>query len=218
MEPMTMMALGGASSLLGGLFGGSSARKAARLQRQMFQKAIAEAVLGRTELRGAAAGANEDLFAALTALEGGGKKAERRLLAASVGAEDRALDTARAAAKASTGTAYGRGMAGTTIGSNMMTSMLRNPGLLGLDTALQLAGQQANLAMSVGQGLAGVRGQMAQTDMQLGQGLNQSRMAVANMMGQFQPIVDTSMGDMFSSLGGSALNIGALGAMGAFTA
>ena len=201
--------LGLGATAVGGLLGSSSARKAAKQQERMFQQALSQYREAQSEARGQQAAAQAQIRGAQAQAREATKAAERRMTAGEQRAQTLATERSKQMQAQRTQTAYGRGQMGTTLGMAASQGMLRDVGLLGANVAAQGAAQRAQMQQQLGGQLAGLsaqRGQMYAA--QAGQTL-QSAGQLAQLMGSYQPIVDTSMSQMLGGLGGQLFGAGA---------
>jgi hypothetical protein len=211
-----MLGLGIGSSLLGGLLGSSAAKKAARQQYKMFQQALAEYRKAQKEAKVLGAQAQTEIKAGRAAVRQQAETSRRESVAGQQRAETLARRSAERQAAQQQLTAYSRGMAGTTIGMGAMAAAARDVGLQGGLAAIQGAQQRGILSQQLGGQLASLRGQSAGLyQQQAAQGL-QSAGQLAQLMGSYQPVVDTGLSQMLGGLGGQLFGYGMAGQMGLF--
>jgi hypothetical protein len=193
----------------GGLLGMGSASKAAKQQERMFKQALSQYREAQSQARGQQAAAQAQIRGAQAQAREATKAAERRMTAGEQRAQTLAKERSKQMQAQRTQTAFGRGQMGTTLGMAASQGMLRDVGLLGANVAAQGAAQRAQMQQQLGGQLAGLsaqRGQMYAA--QAGQTL-QSAGQLAQLMGSYQPIVDTSMSQMLGGLGGQLFGAGA---------
>ena len=197
-----------ASTALGGLLGSSATQEAAKQQERMFKQALSQYRKAQSEARGQQAAAQAQIRGAQAQAREATKAAERRMTAGEQRAQTLAKERSKQMQAQRTQTAFGRGQMGTTLGMAASQGMLRDIGLLGADVAAQGAAQRAQMQQQLGGQLAGLsaqRGQMYAA--QAGQTL-QSAGQLAQLMGSYQPIVDTGISSMLGSLGGTLFGMG----------
>jgi hypothetical protein len=211
-----MIGLGIGTSVLGGLLGSSATKKAARQQYKMFQQALAEYRKAQKESKAKGAQAITETKAARAAARQQAEMARRESMAGQMRAEALAQRSAMRQAGQQQLTAYSRGMAGTTIGQGAMAAAARDVGLQGGLAAIQGAQQRGILSQQLGGQLASLRGQAAGLyQQQAAQGL-QSAGQLAQLMGSYQPVVDTGLSQMLGGLGGQLFGYGMAGKLGLF--
>jgi len=207
-ENPTLGYLGLGMTALGGVLGFAESKSAEKKLDRMYANAISEMRQGQTRQRAANAAAQAQNRAAQAQAREGTKAAERRLTAGEQRAQTLANMRSRQMQDQRTQTAFGRGQMGTTLGSLASQGMLRNLGLMGLDVAAQGAGQRAQLQQMLGGQLAQLSGQSGQMYMQQGQMEAQNAAQLAQLMGSYQPIVNTGLSSMLGTLGGTMFGMG----------
>ena len=208
--------LGMGLQLGGGLLGMGSASKAAKQQERMFKQALSQYREAQSQARGQQAAAQAQIRGAQAQAREATKAAERRMTAGEQRAQTLAQERSKQMQAQRTQTAFGRGQMGTTLGIAASQGMLRDVGLLGANVAAQGAAQRAQMQQQLGGQLAGLSAQSGQMyAAQAGQTL-QSAGQLAQLMGSYQPIVDTSMSQMLGGLGGQLYGMGAAERMGLF--
>lgn len=209
------MELGGlALQGLGGLFGGAG--DAAKQQKKLFQQALKEIGKGRDisrGLMGQAVGANK---AAQASLKAQNQRAQRESIAGQMRAVTLARRSAQQQTQQALATNFGRGMMGSTIGLAARQAAARDIGLTGGMAAMQGAQQRQALASQLGSGLASLNQAQAGIFQSQAQQELQASQALANMMGQYQPIVDTGLSQLLGTMGGQLFGYGAADRLGFF--
>ena len=208
--------LGMGLQLGAGLLGMGSASKAAKKQEAMFKQALSQYREAQSQARGQQAAAQAQIRGAQAQSREATKAAERRMTAGEQQAQTLAKERSKQMQAQRTQTAFGRGQMGTTLGMAASQGMLRDVGLLGANVAAQGAAQRAQMQQQLGGQLASLSAQSGQMyAAQAGQTL-QSAGQLAQLMGSYQPIVDTSMSQMLGGLGGQIYGMGAAERLGLF--
>lgn len=209
------MELGGfALQGLGALFGGSG--DVSKQQKKLFQQALKEIGKGRDisrGLMGQAVGANK---AAQASLKAQNQRARRESIAGQMRAVTLARRSAQQQTQQALATNFGRGMMGSTIGLAARQAAARDIGLTGGMAAMQGAQQRQALASQLGSGLASLNQAQAGIFQSQAQQELQASQALANMMGQYQPIVDTGLSQLLGTMGGQLFGYGAADRLGFF--
>ena len=208
--------LGMGLQLGAGLLGMGSASKAAKKQEAMFKQALSQYREAQSQARGQQAAAQAQIRGAQAQSREATKAAERRMTAGEQQAQTLAKERSKQMQAQRTQTAFGRGQMGTTLGMAASQGMLRDVGLLGANVAAQGAAQRAQMQQQLGGQLASLSAQSGQMyAAQAGQTL-QSAGQLAQLMGSYQPIVDTSLSQMLGGIGGQLYGMGAAERLGLF--
>ena len=201
---------------LGGVAGMLGTSSAAKKQEALFKQALSQYRDAQSQARGQQAAAQAQIRGAQAQARDATKAAERRMTAGEQRAQTLAKERSKQMQAQRTQTAFGRGQMGTTLGMAASQGMLRDVGLLGANVAAQGAAQRAQLSQQLGGQLASLSAQSGQMyAAQAGQTL-QSAGQLAQLMGSYQPIVDTSLSQMLGGLGGQLYGMGAAERLGLF--